>query len=159
MLISGNHDCWLGPRFQSRYRIQVQPGPMTVDLNGLRCFLAHGDELDHSFLNRTSRWLFRSPVARWGYSLLPQRIGYRLACSVARRTRANTNDPELASVFAQFAARKLQTGYQAVILGHLHQPVLQQLGAGWYLNTGDWVRHYSYGVLEQGRLRLEYWQD
>jgi UDP-2,3-diacylglucosamine hydrolase len=42
-----------------------------------------------------------------------------------------------------------------VMLAHSHIPVLKRLhGNKYYINTGDWVKHFSYAVIDGGRVVL-----
>jgi UDP-2,3-diacylglucosamine hydrolase len=157
-LIRGNHDYWLRAHFKSQYGITVGAPPLVREIGGRRFYLAHGDELDRSWENQFSRALFHSPFATFLYSLLPTRFGTRIAGYIARAARQGDESRELSGVLELFARRQVQSGFDVVILGHVHKPVLKQLGPGWYLNTGDWLRHFSYGVYEDGKLRLEYFR-
>ena len=57
----------------------------------------------------------------------------------------------------QYANRKLQTAaIDFFIFGHRHLPLeiaLQKNAT--YLNTGDWIEHETFGVFEEGVLRLK----
>jgi predicted phosphodiesterase len=44
-----------------------------------------------------------------------------------------------------------------VVTGHTHIPLGNVLGEG-YFNSGDWLYHKTYVVINQGRARLEYFQ-
>ncbi|MGE3245553.1 MAG: UDP-2,3-diacylglucosamine diphosphatase, partial [Beijerinckiaceae bacterium] len=47
-----------------------------------------------------------------------------------------------------------------VVCGHIHKPVVRDMGGVTYVNTGDWVESCS-AVVEHfdGRLELIYWQE
>ena len=49
---------------------------------------------------------------------------------------------------------------ELVILGHTHVPRFREVASGqWYVNTGDWVAHRTYLVLEEGEApRLMDWE-
>ena len=50
-------------------------------------------------------------------------------------------------------------GVDAVMCGHIHQPVIRQMGPIQYFNTGDWVESCS-GILEHldGSFELVHWK-
>jgi predicted phosphodiesterase len=61
----------------------------------------------------------------------------------------------LAKALEEFAQRKLREGFDVVVLGHSHVPVLKSLGAGWYLNPGGWVEDTPrLGCFDGEQLRL-----
>ena len=155
-LIPGNHDCWLGEAFHRQYRVEVLDSPTTLELEGKRLYLSHGDELDSSFSTRVTRALFRSRSATRAYSWLPEWLGARLAVLVAGASRARGKKPWLVERLGQFAEAKLQSGCDLVVLAHVHVEQLSEFAAGQYLNPGDWLTLFSYGVLEDGKLRLEH---
>jgi UDP-2,3-diacylglucosamine hydrolase len=57
--------------------------------------------------------------------------------------------------YEHFAAEKISQGFDAVVLGHTHVPVLRDFGDGVYLNLGDWFKHFTYGRLQEGEFHLE----
>jgi len=154
-LVRGNHDCWLRDRFQRTYGIELFDSPVEMTLEGKRMLLAHGDELDRSLKTRVTRALFRSPVTSGLYSLLPEQLGARLAGRVARVSRAAGIRPELITTLREYAREKRAHGFEYVVIGHVHEPTLERIGAGYYLNCGDWITHFTYGVLDDSGLRLE----
>ncbi len=58
--------------------------------------------------------------------------------------------------YENYAREKIADGYDAVIIGHLHLPVLEKIDNGVYLNTGDFISNFSYGRMENGEFTLEY---
>jgi UDP-2,3-diacylglucosamine pyrophosphatase LpxH len=55
---------------------------------------------------------------------------------------------QVISRLRRFAQRKLQEGFDAVVLAHTHLPEVitmkKQGGEGYYFNVGNWMRDYSY---------------
>jgi UDP-2,3-diacylglucosamine hydrolase len=44
-----------------------------------------------------------------------------------------------------------------LIFGHRHIPLQQKVGAkAEVIILGDWIGHFSYGVFEEGKMRIEY---
>jgi UDP-2,3-diacylglucosamine hydrolase len=158
-LIKGNHDCWLSPGLEYEYGIEVVDSPCVVELGGRKLYLAHGDEFDRSLKNQLSRRLFHSRVATWFYSWLPEKSGAALANWISDAGRQPGGNPILAERLERVAAERLQSGFDIVAMAHIHRPELKPMGAGWYLNTGDWMTHFSYGVLDDAGLRLESYRD
>lgn len=153
-LIKGNHDCWLGPRFAQDYGIELHDSPLVTVVEGRKCYLAHGDELDPSLRNQLSRRLFRSRAATLLYSILPRRFGASLAGYLAGISRETGYREELSQILESFAADRIGEGYDIVVLAHVHLTRLKPIGAGWYLNPGDWLSSSSYGRWDDSGLRL-----
>jgi UDP-2,3-diacylglucosamine hydrolase len=158
-LVRGNHDCWLQARFQETYGIELLDSPVELVLAGRRTLLSHGDELDRSFKTRVTRALFRSRLASRLFSLLPESLGTRLAGATAAVSRASGIKPELAETLRAFAGAQLRHGFGCVVLGHVHVPALEQVGAGYYLNLGDWMTHFTYGVMDAQGVELKRMTD
>jgi UDP-2,3-diacylglucosamine hydrolase len=156
--LKGNHDFWFKDFWRRELGAEAAD-EMDVRLDGKRVFLAHGDKLDRSFVPRFFRVLMRSRLNGWLYSLLHPDIGIGLANSVARISRAESIRPSLVEDMATFARGKLESGFDIVILGHSHVPELRQIGGGAYVNIGDWLTHFTYGVIRDGVPSLEVFDE
>jgi UDP-2,3-diacylglucosamine hydrolase len=57
----------------------------------------------------------------------------------------------------QYAKRKLtQKHYDYFVFGHRHLPLeIAVAENATYLNTGDWISHYTYGVYDGTSLTLQ----
>jgi UDP-2,3-diacylglucosamine hydrolase len=105
---------------------------------------------------RILKRVLRNPVNIFLYSLLHPDLGIPIARAVSHLSRAK-GYARTGLRLRAFAERKLAEGYDAVILGHSHLPGIFEEGHGVYLNVGDWRRHFTYGLLCEGRLTLEHW--
>jgi UDP-2,3-diacylglucosamine hydrolase len=46
------------------------------------------------------------------------------------------------------------------IFGHRHIPMQIKVSEkAEMIILGDWISHFSYGVFEEGKMRLEFWKD
>lgn len=151
--LKGNHDFWFKDFLWREFGARAED-ELDITLDGKRLYLAHGDALDKGFVPRFFRRLVRNPVNGFLYSLLHPDLGIGLAQRVAERSRQLTAKPYLLQAMTAFAETKLATGFDAVVLGHSHAPLLRRLGNGVYLNTGDWIVHSSYGLLCDGQFQL-----
>lgn len=156
--LKGNHDFWFKD-FWLRELGAVAADELDVTLDGKRVFLAHGDTLDRAIVPRVFRILMRSRLDGWLYSLLHPDIGIGLALAVARFSRVKGVKPSLLEDMARYAGGKLASGFDIVIMGHSHLPEFKQLGNGVYLNVGDWMTHFTYGVIRDGVPSLEVFEE
>jgi len=152
--LKGNHDFWFKDFWRRELGAEATD-ELDVTLDGKRVFLAHGDTLDRALVPQIFRALMRSRLDGWLYSLLHPDIGIGLALAVARFSRVKSAKPSLVEDMARFAAGKLVSGFDVVIMGHSHVPEFKQLGDGVYLNVGDWMTHFTYGVIRDGIPSLE----
>ncbi|HUF75021.1 MAG TPA: UDP-2,3-diacylglucosamine diphosphatase [Longimicrobiales bacterium] len=165
-LVGGNHDWWGGAHLREEIGITVQQEPRVRDLAGRRSFLAHGDGLGRGDLGyRLLKGVLRGRATRWAYGLLPPSVGDAVAHAVSRTGRKwddwGPHQEARSRALAEWAQARLlaEPELELVVLGHTHRPLLREVRRGkWYVNTGDWVVHRSYVVLERGRApRLVEW--
>jgi UDP-2,3-diacylglucosamine hydrolase len=165
--ILGNHDYWVKDfvkRDHSLFPLATVDGDKggilsksykTIDLDGKKVYVAHGDEIDRSFLTTLSRSILRSQSNPLVYLLLHPKIGLAYARWFEKLARNLAGSMGIIGKFESFAKKKIEEEYDIVILGHIHKPICHKIGSGYYLNTGDWHEHYSYVVIEDSKPRLE----
>lgn len=156
--ISGNHDFWMGDFFEKHLGITVHIDSLKLDYAGKRIYLCHGDGLaegdsGYRFLKR----VLRNKLAVRLYRKLTPDWAYPLARHVSGRSRKYTarRDHEFAEDYAAFAEKQLSEGYDVVIIAHLHIPVLQKFAQGTYINTGDFIHHFTYARINETHVSLE----
>jgi UDP-2,3-diacylglucosamine hydrolase len=158
--LSGNHDFWVGDFFEKQLGLTVHQNTLDMTYAGLRMHLTHGDGLapgDKGY--RVMKWVFRNPLFVWLYRQLPADFAtaFARAVSGSSRERTSRRDHTFAVDYEAYAKRKLSDGFDIVAIGHLHIPILQRIDAGWYVNTGDFIGHFSYARLSNsGELELKY---
>jgi UDP-2,3-diacylglucosamine hydrolase len=160
-LCEGNHDFFLADYFSRKLGIEVYPGEVEFDLDGLRTLVSHGDTVDRE--NRrylALRGFLRSPFSYRLQRLLPLRFLWRLARFSSEMSQGMSRDAQerLVEVMHRFAVEKYRKGLDAVILGHCHQAILREERIGGRPRTfallGDWIIHHSYLIYENGRFTL-----
>jgi UDP-2,3-diacylglucosamine hydrolase len=162
--LEGNHDFHVGPYMRERLGIKVYDRFAEVDLNGEKVYLAHGDRICPTLSHRILTWLLRNRLTYQLISLL----GARIVIAVARwwsansRSRSQEKSAEVIVRLRRFAQRKLQEGFDTVILAHTHLPesitMKKEGGEGHYFNVGNWMRDYSYlRYSEKKGFTLEYY--
>jgi UDP-2,3-diacylglucosamine hydrolase len=160
--ITGNHDFWLGDYLSEEVGIHIHRDFIETTENGMRLFLIHGDGLSPSDWKYRAfvRTPLRNRLAIKLYRLIPPDWGIPLARAVSSSSRGHTSgrQPKFLKDYEDYAEKKLTEGFDAVIIGHIHHPVLKQYDGGIYLNTGDFYQHFSYGKLADSGLTLEHYQ-
>ena len=160
--VSGNHDFWMGDFFKTQMGIDVHQDFVDFEYDGLRLHLIHGDGLspvDRGY--RILKKILRNPACVWLYRKLPPDWATGLAKSVSGTSREYTarRDHHFAKDYEAYAEAQLKTGYDVVAIGHLHLPVFKQFPEGVYVNTGDFINHFSYCRIGDGNVELKYLTD
>jgi UDP-2,3-diacylglucosamine pyrophosphatase LpxH len=130
--------------------------------DGRRFLVTHGDEFDYAVrYSRLNRAI--GDIAYDGLMLvnrLINRLREKLGkpyWSLAKWVKVNVAQAEQAIRAYQDAAAHYtrDQGYNGIICGHLHYPVIKDYGDTLYINDGDWVENCT-ALLEdaQGRLQL-----
>lgn len=145
--ISGNHDFWMDDFFDKHLKIPVHRDSLEMTYAGKKMHLCHGDGLaqadgGYRFLKK----ILRNPFNIWLYRKLPPDWAYPLAKWVSGSSREYTSrrDHEFAEDYRKYAEAKLSEGHDVVIIAHLHIPVFEQFERGIYVNTGDFIHHFTY---------------
>jgi len=159
----GNHDMWMRDYFQQELNIQVYYEPREFERKGKKFLIGHGDGLgpgDHGY--KRLKKLFRNPVSKWMFGILPPVAGMGLAHYLSRRSRAQTGateeqflgeEKEWLIIYCQERLRQQHFDY--FIFGHRHLAIDFALpGGSRYINLGDWIRYFSYAVFDGEELEL-----
>lgn len=157
--ITGNHDFWLGNFLEREVGITIHRDKMETVENGMKLFLIHGDGLAPSDWKYRAfvRTTLRNRLAIALYRLLPPDWAIPFAKKLSSSSRLHTAGRDLGFIkdYEDYAEAKLREGYDAVLIGHIHEPAHKQFAHGVYINTGDFYHHFSYARLEGIDLTLE----
>lgn len=158
--LAGNHDFWMGDFFESELGMTVHREPFEMTVGGKRVFLHHGDGLAHNDLGyKMIKPVLRNKFNIYLYRWLHPDLGVRLARGSSRKSRAYTTNKHYGeeSGMIEYARRKILEGIDIVVMGHRHEPNMQQIEGGTYINLGDWVHHNTYAELHNGAITLKSW--
>lgn len=159
-LFEGNHDFFLD-EFFGNHGIYVFSDGAAVDLDKKKVFVSHGDTIDttnKSYL--LLRRFLRSKVFYVIQKKLPSDLLWKIAGISSRTSRNHLPTPaeELADKMKAFSMKKFSEGFDGVILGHCHQPLIEHYVIDGRKKTfavlGDWVSHYSYILYDNGEFML-----
>lgn len=156
--VEGNHDFLLGEYFSRELGIRVHTDDWVETWAGKKIYIAHGD-LGNS-ADRTYpliRKFLRAPPIHWVKSLLPGSWAYHVGVSSSKLSRhlQKRSEAEWAQIeekvrvtYRNSAQDLFKKGYDVVIMGHTHVPDDFKVDIDGrtcrYLNTGDWVRNFTY---------------
>jgi UDP-2,3-diacylglucosamine hydrolase len=158
--VAGNHDFWMDDFFQKELGVRLYWDPVELTLGGKRVYLHHGDGLARRDIGyRLIKPILRNRLAIRLYRLLHPDIGVRLARGSSRTSRAYTANKDYGEEegLLEFATKKIAEGSDIVIMGHRHQPHIEPIGRGTYVNLGDWITFHTFARLNGGTISLETW--
>ncbi len=159
----GNHDFFLKGYFSDRQGMTVYEDWAVIEDGGRKILLSHGDLVDSSNIRYLKlRKTLRSPLLYQLQRLLPLAVLWGIArgSSSVSKEYMNGAEEKIAQTMRRFAHDKFQEGFDAVILGHCHRPLLEESMMGGkprvFVTLGDWVRHNSYLYYDEGRFSLNH---
>lgn len=158
--LPGNHDSWIKNFFRDQVGIIVHPEVYTTEIHSKKIYLFHGDGISKKDVGyRFLKKVFRNRINIFLYGLLHPDLGIPLARLMSSTSRKHTADLVLDDEddYLDFARDKFNKGFDYVIVGHSHRPVLENIDHHVFLNLGDWIKNFSYGMLEDGELTLKFW--
>jgi len=164
----GNHDLWMENYFEEELNIPIYRRPKEFKFNGKNFLIGHGDGLgpgDYGY--KRMKKVFTNPFAKWLYRWLHPDIGIPLAqyFSVKNKLISGDEDAEFLGEdnewLIQYCRRKLETKhYDYFLFGHRHLPMEIKLKEdSKYINTGDWITHYTYAEFDGNDLQLKKLKD
>ncbi len=171
-LFRGNHDVWAFDYLSKELGIQLHRKSVIYDFDDKKLFLAHGDGLGpgdkgYKFLKKVFEFKPNQFLFRWLHPDLGARMGLyfsrqsRLANISKEGKKETAVSPENEMLF-QYAKRKAEAlaDVDYFIFGHRHIPMQEKVSEkAELIILGDWMIHFSYGVFEDGKMRLEFFQE
>jgi UDP-2,3-diacylglucosamine hydrolase len=158
---------WMKDYFQKEMNISLYFEPERFELFQKKFLIGHGDGLgpgDKGY--KFIKYIFRNPLSKGMFSILPPRIGFAVATFFSRKSRAKTGstdqvflgeDKEWLVLYCKQVLQHEPIDY--FIFGHRHLPLQIQLNEkSSYLNSGDWIKYNSYIELDQQTIQLKYYK-
>ena len=152
--LTGNHDELLRKFADIHMGAFHLQNKLILELDGKKAWFFHGDIFDVTMQH--SKWLAKlgavgydtliliNSVVNWGLALFG-----REKMSFSKKIKAKFKDAvKFINKFEHTAAElAVESGYQYVICGHIHQPEMRRVavesGSVMYLNSGDWVENLT----------------
>ncbi|HRP90554.1 MAG TPA: UDP-2,3-diacylglucosamine diphosphatase [Edaphocola sp.] len=166
-IFTGNHDLWMKDYFTEELNIPIHFDALKVNYNNKKFFLAHGDGLGpgdrkYKFLKK----VMTNPIAQRLYKSLHPNIGLGLATYFSQRGVKHQGNldgdykGEDKEWLILFSKEVLKTEYfDYFIFGHRHLAMTLPLpNNSLYVNLGDWINYFSYGVFDGESFSLKYFK-
>lgn len=150
--LMGNHDFGHATFFRDDLGIEPFGGDIDVSIGKKRFYVAHGDgkaHNDNGYLRL--RAVLRNKAIQALYRLLHPNMGIGLALTTSHSSRDYTTAKEYGAIdgLREFAAAKLEEGFDVVVMGHRHEVRTEEMHGGLYVNLGHWLgRSPTFGVYD-----------
>jgi len=158
--LGGNHDFWLGPFLERELGIVVHHGPLTLETQGRKLWIHHGDGLIGGDLGyRILKKVLRHPLSISLYRLVHPDLGIPFAAWVSKQSRVSRDARQLDAglLLREIAQPRFDEGYDGVMIGHFHHALEHREGSRDFVVLGDWIERFTFAVLHEGVLSLERW--
>ena len=160
----GNHDLWMSDYFETELGIPVYHKPKEFTFNNKTFLIGHGDGLgpgDKGY--KRMKKVFTNPVSKWFYRWLHPDIGIKIASYLSVKNKLISGEKDIKFLgednewLVQYCRRKLtQKHYDFFLFGHRHLPMeIMVSETSKYVNTGDWITHYTYAEFQGDELLLK----
>jgi UDP-2,3-diacylglucosamine hydrolase len=162
---TGNHDLWAFDYLEREIGLEIHRQPIERMVDGKRLYIGHGDGLgpgDRGY--KLLKAIFSCRLCQRLFSFIHPGTGTRLAMFLSRRSRVANgktdehylgDDRESLVGYCREVLKDRSVDY--FVFGHRHLPLDMEVAPGCrYINTGDWVTHFSYALFENGKLELKY---
>jgi len=159
--ISGNHDFWFKD-FLTRYiGIEIHKDHFSIYADSKKVFFTHGDiYTTNDFRYKFYRFLIRKKFFMWLFGTLHPDFALDLGLKLSRSSRKKVIPDRLSKqreIGLERFAEKNKQNYDIVVMGHSHNPKILNFENLIYLNSGDWINHYSYVEINNGNPKLKYY--
>lgn len=166
-VFTGNHDMWIFDYLPKETGASLYREPIQLEFNSKKFFIGHGDGLgpgDRGY--KLIKKVFASKVCQWLFARLHPNFGIGLA-NFWSGTSRNSNmesdkkflgeDQEWLAIYAKEVLIKEHFDY--FIFGHRHMMLDIKVGPNSrYINLGDWISSFSYGVFDGENFELNQYE-
>lgn len=157
--LGGNHDYWVGEVFARELGVVIHERDILIEAQGRRVLLAHGDlVMPHDYGYKILKGVIRNKFVVGLSRVIHPDLLDAIAGGVSHGSRKYFNVPQekraravMAYAWDHFFVR----GNDAFVMGHVHYPLHETKNGREFMILGDWIEHYTYARLTNGRLRLE----
>ena len=160
----GNHDLWMNGYFEEELGIPVYHKPEEFTFNDTSVFIGHGDGLgpgDKGY--KRMKKVFTSPFFQWLFKWMHPDIGVKIGQYMSVKNKMISGDDDAKFLgeenewLAVYCKRKLEDKHRDYfVFGHRHLPLEIDLNeTSKYINLGDWIQYYTYGVFDGEKFELK----
>ncbi|MCD6578711.1 metallophosphoesterase [bacterium] len=154
IFIPGNHDYW-GKNTIRAHGFIYKSGGVVIKQGSKRFFLHHGDGFNLADIGYTALQSFSHS------KLVLNILNFLFPPSFFKYILPKISRTDVFRPHSEFEVNYLEKqsytiakkyGFNGVVLGHSHFPIIRKERNITYANSGDWLVHFSYLILENGKI-------
>lgn len=151
IVFCGNHDLWFKDYLTEEISARIIHEPISIQLGEKRFYIAHGDGLGPGgYKFKLIKSVFTNPLCKWMFGWVHPTIGFGLArfwSKLSKEREPQESEDEKLIIHSKSIERKSHHDFYVYGDCHLvkHEEFVQ---SSYYINLGDWISNYSYGVFD-----------
>ncbi len=149
----GNHDFMHRNFFTKELNVKLIFDSIELKIDNKLFFIGHGDGLvKNDWAYKILKKIMRNKTAQFLYSLIHPDLGIKIARKASKTSRGYTSKKFYGSkdYLLEYGRRKIDEGFDFVIMGHTHNRKIVKYKRGYYVNLGSWIEQPCYGKFENG---------
>lgn len=159
----GNHDLWMEDYFEKELDIPVYHKPKEFTFHDKTFLIGHGDGLGPGdFGYKRMKKIFTNPLCKWLFRWLHPDIGVGLAQHLSVKNKLISGDEDVVYLGEEnewlvlYSKEILKTKhFNYFVFGHRHLPMTLAVGKeADYVNLGDWISYFTYGVFDGEKMEV-----
>tara|TARA_B000000532_G_scaffold244107_1_gene242456 strand:- start:2025 stop:2762 length:738 start_codon:yes stop_codon:yes gene_type:complete len=164
-IVVGNHDLWMKDYLIKECGVKIHHEPITIKEDNKTIFIGHGDGLgpgEKSF--KIIKKIFKNRICQWLFARIHPNTALTIAHFWSKNSREKGETPNYLGkekeFLEQFCINHQENNSEInfYVLGHRHLPMEIDINKSCrYINTGDWLDHYSFAVFEKENISLKYY--
>lgn len=166
-IFTGNHDLWMFGYFQEELGAKVLKGPLQIEIDGKRFYIAHGDGLgpgDHGY--KFIKKVFTNKICQWLFHWIHPDLGIGLANYFSKKSRDAEQHDEVTFLgedreWLVIHSKEMleKEHFDFFVYGHRHYPIKYKLTDSVYINLGDWLNNNTFGEFDGDEFLLKRYLD
>ncbi len=157
--IGGNHDSWTGGFMEDTLDIEIHKEKVLFESQGRKILAVHGDlVIPGDWGYKALKSVIRNPAVVSAARLVHPDLLSAIAGGVSKGSKKIMHKMQapLAERLAAYAKHAFfEAGNDLFVMGHVHHPTICSSEGRDFVILGDWIEHFSYAVLQNGKLELK----
>ncbi len=163
VFFTGNHDMWMFDYFPQELNIPIYRQAQTITINDKKILIGHGDGLGETgWSYKLLKKIFSSSICQWAFARIHPNFGFRIAHFWSKKSREGSSlsasdspDPEKEWIFKYCQKIEEQAHHDYYVFGHRHLTLDLEINQqSRYINIGEWMDQYTYGIFDGKTFKL-----